>query len=130
MGTAIQYLSEIGLRSIGLCSSLWTDASGDFKAGLFLYESSLHLVIRPGGATYYVAPVHPDSVEHCLRGGSSLYDLLREQKKLYHIRGGRIVRADLLHRLRIRVSLLLRKPIPLPNNYYIWSEYYFEQRVG
>lgn len=78
---------------------------------------------------FYLAPVRPDSVEHCLRGGRSLYDLMSEQQKIYRVQDNRIVKTNLLDRIRIRCSLYLRKPIPLPNHYYIWSEYYFEQRT-
>jgi len=45
MSTTIDILSKVGLTSIGMCSTLWINPDGSFRAGLFRYRSLLHLVV-------------------------------------------------------------------------------------
>lgn len=118
-------LSKVGLTSIGICSTLWVNPGGAFRAGLFRYKGLLHLVVFLGGERFWVTSVLTESVEICLRGGSSLKELASSSKNQYVLTNQRLTNAGCLDRIRLWWVLRKNRTELLPNYYYLWNEYCF-----
>ena len=125
MSTFDNRLLESGFKSIGLCSSLWIGSDGSFRAGFYLYQGRLHLVLRIDENSYYINEVKRELVEICLRGGLSIYDLATGSRAAIWWQGAKMCRATILHRIRLWWCLQTSKFLPLPNYYYLWNEYIY-----
>jgi len=125
MSTTIDILSKVGLTSIGMCSTLWINPDGSFRAGLFRYRSLLHLVVFLEGERFWVTSVSTESVEICLRGGSSLMELASNSKHSYVLTNKQLIAAEWLERIRLWWVLRTNRTELLPNYYYLWNAYRF-----
>ena len=125
MSKSTDILSKAGLNSIGICSTLWVDPDGAFRAGLFRYRGLLHLAVLLSGDRYWITPVATESVEICLRGGSSLHELASDNKHPCVLLNERLTRAGWFDRFRLWWVLRTNRTELLPNHYYLWNEYCF-----
>ena len=128
MSKSTDILSKAGLNSIGICSTLWVDPDGAFRAGLFRYRGLLHLAVLLSGDRYWIAPVATESVEICLRGGSSLHELASGNKHAYLLCNEQMIKAGWLDRIRLWWALRTKRTELLPNYYYLWNEYCFSDK--
>jgi hypothetical protein len=129
MSKSTEILSKAGLNSIGICSTLWVDSDGAFRAGLFRYRGLLHLAVFLKDDRFWVTSVANESVEICLRGGSSLYELASCHKYPYILEVGKLKKAGWADRIRLWWELRTNPPDLLPNYYYLWNEYCFSKKI-
>ena len=120
-------LAKSGLISIGLCSTLWIAEDGAFRGGFFRQDGVLNLALTFGDNRFWIAPVSTELVEMCLQGQISLFNLANETKCSYIIVHNRLTKPGCLARFHLWRSLNFNPPRLLPNSYYIWREYIFEQ---
>jgi len=76
---------------------------------------------------YWIAPVSTELVEMCLREQISLFKLANGTKDSYIIAHNRLIKAGCLARFHLWRSLNFNPPTLIPNSYYIWREYFFEE---
>lgn len=129
MSRATDILSKAGLNAIGICSTLWVNRDGAFRAGLFRYRGLLHLAVSLGDDRYWVIPVSTEKVEISLRGGSSLYELATINKHPYVLRNERLIKARGSDRIRLWWVLRTNRTELLPNYYYLWNQYFFSDKT-
>lgn len=125
MLATINLLSNAGIKSIGMCSSLWTDSEGKFSAGLFYFHEYLHLVVKIAGEQFWIVPVTKESVDVCLRGTSTLFKLASNQSGYCILTRMVLHEPRLIHKIRMCYVLKTSQPILIPNYYYIWNQYLF-----
>ncbi len=125
MLTTIDLLSNAGIKSIGMCSSLWTDSEGKFSAGLFYFHEYLHLVVKIAGEQFWIVPVTKESVDVCLRGTATLFKLASNQSVSYILTRKVLHESRLIHKIRLCYVLKISQPILIPNYYYVWNQYLF-----
>jgi hypothetical protein len=129
VSTAKDILSKAGFNSIGMCSTLWVNPDGAFRAGLFQYRVLLHLAVSLRGNRYWVISVATESIEICLRGRSSLLELASGYKHANILCHKRMIKARWLDWVQLWWVLRANRPKLLPNYYYIWNEYCFSDKT-
>lgn len=122
-------LIESGFVKTGLCSTLWVNADDSFRAGFFVLQEKLRLVIKVDPDMYYVSNVQPENVGLGFRAGLSLYKLALESQSSSIWRSGRLQKSTLLHRLQLRWVLFRNHYSLLPNYYYLWDDYIKQSQI-
>jgi len=129
LNIAIKTLKKAGLKSIGICSTLWVDKDGVLIAGLFLYHESLHLAVKLRSDQYWITPVSRESVEKCLRGKIKLSRLAGNYALSFIYKNNSLQKALFIHQLLLSVVLKITPPILIPNYYYVWNDYCFKNNI-
>ncbi len=122
-------LIDSGFVKTGLCSTLWVNADDSFRAGFFVFQEKLRLVIKVDPDMYYVSNVQPENVGLGFRAGLSLYKLALESQSSSIWRSGRLQKSTLLHRLQLRWVLFSNHYRLLPNYYYLWDDYIKQSQI-
>jgi len=123
MSTTKDFLSRLGLKSIGICSTLWINSEGRFKAGLFYFHKNLHLVVELADKEFWIVPVTKKSVEICLRGETTLFKLATTEKSPSISSGMILHKAKIVHKFRLWYIIKKIRPVLIPNHYYLWNQY-------
>jgi hypothetical protein len=120
-------LFKAGFISLGLCSTLWVNSEGVFRAGIFRYLGQLHLVVFIGHERYWIVQVLEESVEICLRGGLTLHELAHGNECPFVLKSGTLLKARWADKIYLWWVLRINQPNLLPNYYYLWNEYCFSK---
>ena len=125
MSTFDKRLVESGFTPIGLCSSLWIGRDGSFRGGFYTYQGRLHLILYVDADCYYINEVRRKTVEVCLRDRITLFALATECRSSMWWEMGKLREGTTLQRLKLWWLLQTNAYLLLPNYYYLWCEYTF-----